>query len=90
MAYQSPITKTHAQQVHVVRYCLMIFNSLKNLKLDQFNRENISERRVDAKVTACMGFFTVTNDIIQYLYVSIFANVGKQTQIFDRFSTLVG
>lgn len=59
-------------------------------KLAQFNRENIPERRVHAKGSGAHGTFTVTNDITQYSYASIFAKVGKQTPVFARFSTVGG
>lgn len=59
-------------------------------KLAQFNRENIPERRVHAKGSGAHGTFTVTKDITQYSYASIFANVGKQTPVFARFSTVGG
>ncbi|WP_292747469.1 catalase, partial [Methylophaga sp. UBA3191] len=36
------------------------------------------------------GTFTVTNDITQYTRAKIFAEVGKQTELFARFSTVAG
>lgn len=59
-------------------------------KLAHFNRENIPERRVHAKGSGAYGTFTVTNDITRYSYASIFAQVGKETPLFIRFSTVGG
>lgn len=59
-------------------------------KLAHFNRENIPERRVHAKGSAAYGTFTVTKDITQYSYASIFAEIGKQTPMMIRFSTVGG
>lgn len=59
-------------------------------KLAHFNRENIPERRVHAKGSGAYGTFTVTKDITRYSYASIFAQVGKETPLFIRFSTVGG
>ena len=36
------------------------------------------------------GTFTVTNDITKYTNAKIFSEVGKQTEMFARFSTVSG
>ena len=59
-------------------------------KLAHFDREVIPERRMHAKGSGAYGTFTVTNDITQYTGASIFAAVGKQTELFVRFSTVAG
>ncbi len=59
-------------------------------KLAHFNRENIPERRVHAKGSGAYGTFTVTRDISQYSSAKLFSAVGKQTEIFLRFSTVGG
>ncbi len=59
-------------------------------KLAHFDREVIPERRVHAKGSGAHGTFTVTHDITQYTKASIFAEVGKQTPLFLRFSTVAG
>ena len=59
-------------------------------KLGHFNRERIPERVVHAKGSGAFGTFTVTNDITQYTKASIFAEVGKQTPLLVRFSTVAG
>jgi catalase len=53
-----------------------------------FDREVIPERRMHAKGWGAHGTFTVTHDIIRYTKAKIFSEVGKQTPIFARFSTV--
>ena len=59
-------------------------------KLAHFDREEIPERIVHAKGAGAHGTFTVTSDITAYTKASIFAEVGKQTETFTRFSTVGG
>lgn len=59
-------------------------------KLAHFNRERIPERVVHAKGAGAHGYFEVTNDLSQYTCASLFAGVGKKTDLFARFSTVGG
>ncbi|CAM1355703.1 MULTISPECIES: catalase [Tenacibaculum] len=59
-------------------------------KLAHFNRERIPERIVHAKGSGAYGTFTVTNDITKYTRAKLFNEVGKQTKLFVRFSTVGG
>lgn len=59
-------------------------------KMAHFNRERIPERVVHAKGSGAYGTFTVTNDISQYTRAKVFAEVGKKTRVFLRFSTVGG
>lgn len=59
-------------------------------KLAHFDREVIPERRMHAKGSGAYGTFTVTHDISEWTRASIFAEVGKQTECFVRFSTVAG
>src|SRR5699024_8227354 len=59
-------------------------------EMAHFDREVIPERRMHAKGSGAYGTFTVTNDITQYTKASIFSEVGKQTEMFARFSTVAG
>ncbi|WP_176393597.1 catalase [Yersinia kristensenii] len=59
-------------------------------KLAHFDREVIPERRMHAKGSGAYGTFTVTHDITQYTRAKIFAEIGKQTEMFVRFSTVAG
>ncbi|MHA4867007.1 catalase [Duganella sp. PWIR1] len=59
-------------------------------KLQHFNRERIPERVVHAKGSGAYGTFTVTHDITRFSKAKLFAQVGKQTETFLRFSTVGG
>ena len=59
-------------------------------KLAHFDREVIPERRMHAKGSGAFGHFTVTHDISQYTKAQIFSEIGKQTEVFARFSTVAG
>ena len=59
-------------------------------KLAHFDREVIPERRMHAKGWGAHGSFTVTHDISRYTKAKIFSEVGKQTDLFVRFSSVAG
>lgn len=59
-------------------------------KLAHFDREVIPERRMHAKGSGAFGTFTVTHDITKYTKAKIFSEIGKQTEMFMRFSTVAG
>ena len=59
-------------------------------KLAHFDREVIPERRMHAKGSGAYGTFTVTHDITKYSMAKVFSEVGKQTELFVRFSTVAG
>lgn len=59
-------------------------------KLAHFDREVIPERRMHAKGSGAYGKFTVTNDITKYTKAKIFSEIGKETELFIRFSTVAG
>ncbi|HSH96874.1 MAG: catalase [Methylophilaceae bacterium] len=59
-------------------------------KLAHFNRERIPERVVHARGTAAYGTFTVTKSLKDYSIASFLQNVGQQTEVFLRFSTVGG
>jgi catalase len=59
-------------------------------KLAHFNRERIPERVVHAKAAGAYGTFTVTKDVTRYTKARIFSEVGKETPMFGRFSTVAG
>lgn len=60
-------------------------------KLARFNRERIPERVVHAVGTGAYGYFETTNpDLSQWTRMRPFASVGKRTEVFARFSTVVG
>ena len=59
-------------------------------KIAHQNRERIPERVVHAKGWGAHGTFTVTHDITKYTRAKLFSEVGKQTPILTRFSTVAG
>jgi len=59
-------------------------------KLAHFDREVIPERRMHAKGSGAFGTFTVTHDITKYTKAKIFSEIGKETEMFVRFSTVAG
>ncbi|XP_025017536.1 catalase isoform X1 [Tetranychus urticae] len=60
-------------------------------ELASFDRERIPERVVHAKGAGAFGYFEVTSDEIKkYCRAAIFKDVGKQTQLVVRFSTVGG
>ena len=59
-------------------------------KLAHFDREVIPERRMHAKGSGAFGSFTVTHDITAYTKAKLFSEIGKQTEVFVRFSTVAG
>ncbi len=59
-------------------------------KLAHQNRERIPERVVHAKGSGAHGTFRLTHDLSQYTTASLFTTVGKETPVFQRFSTVAG
>ena len=59
-------------------------------QMQSFNRERIPERVVHAKGSGAYGTFTVTHDISNYTKAKFLSQVGKQTEVFLRFSTVAG
>ena len=59
-------------------------------KMAHFDREVIPERRMHAKGSGAFGKFTVTNDVTKYTKAGLFSEIGKETEIFIRFSTVAG
>jgi len=59
-------------------------------EMAHFDRERIPERVVHAKGAGAFGYFEVTHDISKYCKAAVFSEVGKQTPIAVRFSTVGG
>jgi catalase len=59
-------------------------------KITHFDHERIPERIVHARGSAAHGYFECYAPIDQYTRASLFAEAGKQTPVFVRFSTVVG
>lgn len=69
---------------------LLLQDYILHEKMAHFNRERIPERVVHAKGSGAFGTFTVTSDITKYTKAKLFNEIGKQTRIFLRFSTVGG
>ena len=59
-------------------------------KITHFDHERIPERIVHARGSAAHGIFECTKAIPEFTRASLFAEVGKQTPVFVRFSTVLG
>ena len=59
-------------------------------KITHFDHERIPERIVHARGSAAHGYFECTNALTEFTRASLFAEVGKQTPVFVRFSTVLG
>ena len=69
---------------------LLLQDFILHEKMAHFNRERIPERVVHAKGSGAFGTFTVTEDITKYSRAKVFSEIGKQTRVFLRFSTVGG
>ncbi len=59
-------------------------------KITHFDHERIPERVVHARGSAAHGYFECTADITKITMAAPFAQVGKRTPTFVRFSTVAG
>lgn len=59
-------------------------------KMAHFDREVIPERRMHAKGSGAFGKFTVTHNVTGYTKAKLFSELGKETPVFVRFSTVAG
>lgn len=59
-------------------------------KIMHFDHERIPERIVHARGVGAHGIFKCTKDMSEYTKASIFTEVGKETPLFTRISTVAG
>jgi catalase len=59
-------------------------------KITHFDHERIPERIVHARGSAAHGFFEAYDALIEYTRAAPFAEAGKITPVFTRFSTVAG
>ncbi|WP_323008564.1 catalase [Paracoccus sp. (in: a-proteobacteria)] len=59
-------------------------------KIFHFDHERIPERIVHARGSAAHGYFECTDPIPELSRASLFAEKGKKTPVFTRFSTVAG
>lgn len=85
-----PYTEYENSMTVGARGPILLQDYILHEKMAHFNRERIPERVVHAKGSGAYGTFTVTNDITEHTRAKVFAEVGKQTRVFLRFSTVGG
>ena len=59
-------------------------------KINHFDHERIPERVVHARGSAAHGYFELTESLEEFTTAKILTEVGKQTPVFTRFSTVAG
>ena len=59
-------------------------------KITHFDHERIPERIVHARGSGAHGYFECTKPLAKFTRALLFAEVGKQTPVFVRFSTVLG
>jgi catalase len=59
-------------------------------KITHFDHERIPERIVHARGSAAHGYFECYKPLKKYSRASLFADAGKRTPVFVRFSTVLG
>ena len=59
-------------------------------KITHFDHERIPERIVHARGSGAHGYFECTRPLKKYTRASLFAEAGKRTPVFVRFSTVAG
>lgn len=59
-------------------------------KITHFDHERIPERVVHARGSAAHGYFECYESMAKYTRASLFAEAGKRTPVFVRFSTVFG
>jgi catalase len=59
-------------------------------KITHFDHERIPERIVHARGSGAHGYFEATKSLKKYTKASLFAEAGKRTPVFVRFSTVAG
>ena len=59
-------------------------------KITHFDHERIPERIVHARGTGAHGFFELTQSLEKYTTANVLTEVGEQTPLFTRISTVAG
>lgn len=86
----APVADNQNSETAGVGGPVLVQDQLLLEKLAHFNRERIPERVVHARGAGAYGTFTVTADVTPYTYAAFLSAVGKQTEVFVRFSTVAG
>ncbi|MGK5529391.1 catalase [Streptomyces sp. URMC 129] len=86
----APVADNQNSQSAGVGGPVLIQDQLLVEKLAHFNRERIPERIVHARGAGAYGTFTVTADVTPWTRAAFLSRIGKQTEVFVRFSTVAG
>ena len=86
----APVADNQQSQTAGIGGPTLIQDQLLIEKLAHFNRERIPERIVHARGAGAYGKFTVTADVTKYTRAKFLSEVGKETEVFLRFSTVAG
>ncbi|MQY34870.1 Bromoperoxidase-catalase [Streptomyces sp. RB17] len=86
----APVADNQNSETAGVGGPVLVQDQLLLEKLAHFNRERIPERVVHARGAGAYGTFTVTADVTPYTRAAFLSEVGKETEVFLRFSTVAG
>ncbi|WP_199742345.1 catalase [Streptomyces triticirhizae] len=86
----APVADNQHSQVAGVGGPVLIQDQHLIEKLAHFNRERVPERVVHARGAGAYGTFTVTADVTPYTRAAFLSEIGKETEVFLRFSTVAG
>ncbi|GAB3238847.1 catalase [Glycomyces halotolerans] len=86
----APVANNNQSEAAGVGGPLLIQDQVLLEKLAHFNRERIPERVVHARGAGAYGKFTVTADVSKYTKAKFLSEIGKETEVFLRFSTVAG
>ncbi|KAB8171148.1 catalase [Streptomyces sp. 3MP-14] len=86
----APVADNQHSQVAGVGGPVLIQDQHLIEKLAHFNRERIPERVVHARGAGAYGTFTVTADVTPYTRAAFLSEIGRETEVFLRFSTVAG
>jgi catalase len=85
-----PIADNQASLKAGLRGPTLLEDFILREKITHFDHERIPERIVHARGSAAHGFFECTKALGDVTRASLLAEVGKQTPVFVRFSTVLG
>src|SRR5690606_22699661 len=87
----APVADNQNSQTAGVNGPVLLQDAYLIEKLARFNRERIPERVVHAVGVGAYGYLEVTNpSVSQWTKMKAFAQAGKRTELFVRFSTVAG
>ena len=85
---RSPTTRT--RYARTPRGPTLLEDFILREKITHFDHERIPERIVHARGTGAHGYFELTDSLAEYTTAKILTEVGEQTPVFARFSTVAG